>query len=411
MAGCYFYHTFFAELLVVVVLFIINLINFFTNFPTITLTEIQKDFTSHPILSLGPSDNSLDTFFLLDPLISFRSSSQSCKYPFGKKLNEVVTFNEVNLTYTPSTKTYQEYRKDAVKKGEQCKEGYKQCGILDSLNNTMCISLDEQCPINAIYITNEEKPKEDGYTYHTIKITSQYIHYTNEAIDNPIVVKFAWNDTRNVLSLFPFEPNDDNDFFTCNFLPTVSYNYSLYNYLSTDTLYRPYIGISDECLSGSNLLLEERRKVYEALTSMQWGILACSIILFLAGLAVVGYSIYIMLDTITYMKYTLIRIPLYLTLISLFILNLISLIKITPIKKKITCYDEVTNYELNYFSTETQSDLYCLISIIAIPVMIIETNVAMVIFKTNDAKKAAETKLTQDTMMIEAKDMSVSDKL
>ena len=43
--------------------------------------------------------------------------------------------------------------------------------------------------------------------------------------------------------------------------------------------------------------------------------------------------------------------------------------------------------------------------------MIIETNVAMVIFKTNDAKKAAETKLTQDTMMIEAKDMSVDDKL
>ena len=127
MAGCYFYHTFFVELLIVVVLFIINLINFFTSFPTITLTEIKNDFSSHPILSLS-SDNALDTFFLLEPLISFRSSSGGCKYPFGKKLSEVVTFNEVNLTYTVSKKTYGEYRKDSVKKGEHCKEGYKQCG-------------------------------------------------------------------------------------------------------------------------------------------------------------------------------------------------------------------------------------------------------------------------------------------
>ena len=380
MAGCYFYHTFFVELLIVVVLFIINLINFFTSFPTITLTEIKNDFSSHPILSLS-SDNALDTFFLLEPLISFRSSSGGCKYPFGKKLSEVVTFNEVNLTYTVSKKTYGEYRKDSVKKGEHCKEGYKQCGILDSLNNTMCITVDEQCPINSIYITNNEQSPDDGYTYHTIKINSQYIHYTNEATDNPIVVKFAWNNTRNVLSL--------------------------YQYLSNDTLYRPYIGISDSCLSDSTFLLEERRKVYESLTSIQWGILACDIILFLVDLAVVGYSIYIMLDTITY---TLIRIPLYLSLITIFILNLLTLLKVTPIKPKVTCYDEVTNYELNYFSSETQSDLYCIISIIEIPLLIIETNIAMVIFKIKDAKKAAEGKLNQDTM-IEAKDMSVSDKL
>ena len=248
----------------------------------------------------------------------------------------------------------------------------------------MCITVDEQCPINSIYITNNEQSPDDGYTYHTIKINSQYIHYTNEATDNPIVVKFAWNNTRNVLSL--------------------------YQYLSNDTLYRPYIGISDSCLSDSTFLLEERRKVYESLTSIQWGILACDIILFLVDLAVVGYSIYIMLDTITYITYTLIRIPLYLSLITIFILNLLTLLKVTPIKPKVTCYDEVTNYELNYFSSETQSDLYCIISIIEIPLLIIETNIAMVIFKIKDAKKAAEGKLNQDTM-IEAKDMSVSDKL
>lgn len=210
--------------------------------------------------------------------------------------------------------------------------------------------------------------------------------------------------------LIPFEPNDDNDFFTCSFRPTVQYNYSLYQYLSNDTLYRPYIGISDSCLSDSTFLLEERRKVYESLTSIQWGLLACDIILFLVDLAVVGYSIYIMLDTITYITYTLIRIPLYLSLITIFILNLLTLLKVTPIKPKVTCYDEVTNYELNYFSSETQSDLYCIISIIEIPLLIIETNIAMVIFKIKDAKKAAEGKLNQDTM-IEAKDMSVSDKL
>lgn len=96
MSGCYFYHTFFVELMVVVSLCVINLIYFFNSFPTITLTEIQKDSTSHPIQSLSLSDNSPNSFSLPEPLISFRATSQSCRYPFGKQFDEGITFNKVN---------------------------------------------------------------------------------------------------------------------------------------------------------------------------------------------------------------------------------------------------------------------------------------------------------------------------
>ena len=299
-----------------------------------------------------------------------------------------------------------------MKKGEKCKEGYKQCGLLDSLNNTMCIKEDETCPINLIVLNKEESCPNDGQTYHTIKINDEYIHYTNEAIDNPIVVKFALNNTRNVISLFPYEPDKNEnlesyDFFTCSFINS-NLNYSLYQYLSNDTLYRPYIGISDECLIDNESRIENRATILNSLESIQWGYLTCSIILFFADLAVLGYAIYQMNEIITILNYSLIRIPLYLLLIALFILNLISLIKIKKIQPKVNCYDEVTNYEINYFVGDANSNMLCVINLIAIPLLLIETNIAMIIFKNSDARK--ENKLNQDTM-IEAKDMSVNDKL
>ena len=44
--------------------------------------------------------------------------------------------------------TYSDYLKNSVNKNENCKEGFKQCGILDSFNNKLCLPIKKKCPIN-----------------------------------------------------------------------------------------------------------------------------------------------------------------------------------------------------------------------------------------------------------------------
>lgn len=89
---------------------------------------------------------------------------------------------------------------NSVKKGKECQTGYKQCGILDSEDNILCLPNDKECPINDLHIL--ESPPSSPYTYHTIQLTdNKYIYYTTEAIDKPIIVSFKLSDGRVCLDL------------------------------------------------------------------------------------------------------------------------------------------------------------------------------------------------------------------
>ena len=83
---------------------------------------------------------------------------------------------------------------NSVSKGEQCEDGYKQCGILDTVGNILCLPYNSDCPLNDIMITNSlSVPNEfKGYAHiNSIQINEDsVIHYTNEAIYNPIIVDF-----------------------------------------------------------------------------------------------------------------------------------------------------------------------------------------------------------------------------
>jgi hypothetical protein len=88
---------------------------------------------------------------------------------------------------------YLDYLKNSVKKGEPCSEGYKQCGILDTLNNVLCLAENETCPLNFFIITNTENPPSEyeNITVHTLNFyDGHYVHYSNEAINNSIIVDF-----------------------------------------------------------------------------------------------------------------------------------------------------------------------------------------------------------------------------
>ena len=74
---------------------------------------------------------------------------------------------------------------DIISHEENCSLGYKKCGLVNS-NDSLCLKLDEACPINKVLINNNE---EYG-NYKSFKLGDKYIHYSNEEIDNYLFRKF-----------------------------------------------------------------------------------------------------------------------------------------------------------------------------------------------------------------------------
>jgi hypothetical protein len=87
-----------------------------------------------------------------------------------------------------ATKAFKDYINDSVPANKDCKNGMKQCGVLDTVNNKICISDQEQCPINQIYI-NINKDSPTDHVYKKIPLLNGFnLYFTNEAIDKPIHV-------------------------------------------------------------------------------------------------------------------------------------------------------------------------------------------------------------------------------
>ena len=100
--------------------------------------------------------------------------------------------------YVKSNKTYFDYLKNSVKQGEDCKNNYKKCGILDSNNNILCLPENEECPLNDIKISELEDPyliNEYNHiqVFESITGIKKFIYFTNNKIDNNIITKLELN--------------------------------------------------------------------------------------------------------------------------------------------------------------------------------------------------------------------------
>ena len=80
---------------------------------------------------------------------------------------------------------------------DKCPETLKQCGILDTYGNKLCLSKNIDCPINEIIIDSQEKMynyKNKGYkavNYHLTRFYNNcYLYYTNTKTDNNITSSF-----------------------------------------------------------------------------------------------------------------------------------------------------------------------------------------------------------------------------
>jgi len=75
-----------------------------------------------------------------------------------------------------------------VKSKEYCKNGMRSCGVIDSLNNNLCVDSTQNCPINKIVFAEKNSIPTD-YNYTTLTLgTNKKLYFTTEATDNPIYV-------------------------------------------------------------------------------------------------------------------------------------------------------------------------------------------------------------------------------
>ena len=104
------------------------------------------DYNHHQHLYLSLST---DQIFDSVPLTFGNTSYYSKKtFSHNKWKGTKVYGRELETTYLSLLE------KNSVPKGNQCLEGSHQCGILDTVENILCLDNSQQCPINDIVITN-----------------------------------------------------------------------------------------------------------------------------------------------------------------------------------------------------------------------------------------------------------------
>jgi len=102
-------------------------------------------------------------------------------YPF----EEIISENE---TEYKNNSNYQYYLIHSTK--SECEINYKKCGILDSMNNIMCIPNSEICPLNEI----KTSLNENSNIYETGNYFDYDLFYTNQNINNRIITNITISD-------------------------------------------------------------------------------------------------------------------------------------------------------------------------------------------------------------------------
>ena len=377
-------HIFLMSLLHILALILLLFSLFFpTNYSLNTMMEIQKDYHSHPILSISPflsspsnSQCPSQSFLLLEQEHSFYKTKK-CKKA-KRSLVEKTNIDRTFVEFDYMNETYQSLLEKAVSKGEKCPEGYKQCGILDSLNNIMCIEEDKQCPVNLI-VVNKEKNAPSRYTFKTEQLNTSYIHYTNEAIDNYIVTKFV-NISEEEIELSPFEskPNEDlsdYSFEDCKIKEMKYSQMNLYHEIGTNLLSRPFIGVDMKCLPDGFYNEEKILKDYNTGKTLLiiYYVLTAPIVLITFWL--MAYFI-IVIDDIK-LNFDIIAvitiIVLFLVEIACLTLNIFMMIIKHRLIMKLKCFDENTNTIHSVVINEYETDGWWITVIIIISIMLLGT--------------------------------------
>ena len=125
---------------------------------------------------------------------SCTEAQKSCQN-FDGEPKDYTIFNNIYICIKRGTETYIDLLKNnkLKPKGQPCDSGYRSCGIVDSLENQLCIKDEEQCPITEIDIENLEYLNEEKIqkykNYKSLDMGNGFVmYYLNEGNENNTII-------------------------------------------------------------------------------------------------------------------------------------------------------------------------------------------------------------------------------
>jgi hypothetical protein len=114
--------------------------------------------------------------------------------PIYENLNEYIS-DELNygnlLKHSININDIKNYDKNDINfLNNICKEGYKPCGILDTMNNILCMPKKYNCPLNDIIVSRDKNLTLIDSGYNEITLNNSFFIYLNtkENIERPIII-------------------------------------------------------------------------------------------------------------------------------------------------------------------------------------------------------------------------------
>ncbi len=279
---------------------------------------------------------------------------------------------------------YKHYLNNSVSKNEECGFGFKSCGYLDTLDQKLCIKINEECPINDLYINSVQDAPKD---YNTITLNNnKYLHYTNKNNSGHIITRlklsednqpciypgeFSWKyhyilekqsgycktliesqkyDTRYI----KIDKINKYDLYYENDIIRSIRNLPLYNFteLKLDTIYlykRTFLGFEKKCMKENKFSFEYFDSIRDKqLTSRTFITINLILLLTIVELFFILFLLKkeeeeVIISTFRDCDYCLLRVILVICFIGVGLLNLLSYLKLGGIEINFNCGDHLTN--------------------------------------------------------------------
>ena len=190
-----------------------NLLMIFWSDFNINVTMLIKDtLTSSPLIEFEVSSNISNIedsgISRLGPYFLWPGRTDT----FYDSINDVyydATISDPQYIYSiygnyfdyKNYKTYEELLNNnyIIKKDLECKEGFKNCGTIDTLEQQLCLPENISCPLNDIEIIKTEQMEEfeyyieKGYNFKRSNSYDIIFFYSNKQIEKPIIGRIVLN--------------------------------------------------------------------------------------------------------------------------------------------------------------------------------------------------------------------------
>ena len=174
---------------------------FYFFFKTTDLSVLYENFSSSPIFGFYLSKDCKDDKYIIFHIWEGIKETRVLGDEDGIAIETIEKgkkeINKINGYYFCYKKimTYEEFlnNNQIIKKNEKCGDGYKNCGIIDTLEQELCMPQDSVCPLYDVGIFEKKMNYSSDYIYN-INANIYYNRYTYNNTNKKIIGKIILNE-------------------------------------------------------------------------------------------------------------------------------------------------------------------------------------------------------------------------